>query len=88
MVISLPPKPVIRSVPSSWDRLLANGEIDNYKDKNGICYNGAQPDFIYRYNADEQVDKFQASPNYTSACRVWTGDFDFSFDIYSNINQV
>ena len=72
------------------------GEIDNYKDKNGnLLQSGAQPgDFIYKYNDDGKLDTaflgaYQPKLYIGMSGGITYNNFDFSFDIYSNIgNQV
>ena len=71
-------------------------EIDSYTDKNGNqLQSGAQPgDFKYAYNANGQLDtafmgSYQPKAYIGLSGGINYKDFDFSFDIYSNIgNQV
>jgi TonB-dependent starch-binding outer membrane protein SusC len=71
-------------------------EIDNYKDKNGnLLQGGAQPgDFIYKYNENGRIDTaflgaYQPKLYVGMSGGITYNNFDFSFDIYSDIgNQV
>jgi TonB-linked SusC/RagA family outer membrane protein len=72
------------------------GEINNYIDKNGNQLQpGAQPgDFMYKFNADGKLDTaflgaYQPKLYIGMSGGINYSNFDFSFDIYSNIgNQV
>jgi TonB-linked SusC/RagA family outer membrane protein len=71
-------------------------QIDNYKDKNGdVLQSGAQPgDFIYKYTDNGKLDTvfqgaYQPKLYIGLSGGITFNNFDFSFDIYSNIgNQV
>jgi TonB-dependent starch-binding outer membrane protein SusC len=72
----------------------SQSQIDGYVDKNGNQLQpGAQPgDFIYKYNANSTLDTAYVGSYQPMAYLGLSGglnykNFDFSFDIYSNIGN-